>query len=203
MSDKTELQIELARLRAAGLGAKLAQQAAANELPTAFLFAIASRETNCVNRLGDWHDGEAHGVGIVQIDIQHDVARLARDDGSWRTNPDPLIALGSQLLAENLRRARQAFPSAVLDEQLKIAASGYNCGMHAAIAGARDGDSDQCTTGRNYGADVMARMQGFEELMSSNQQSAVSPCRAISPPVAPDPHEAQTGFDAPNSTVQV
>jgi hypothetical protein len=169
---KSELQIELQRLRASGLDGKLTEQAEAHGLPPALLFAIASRETNCVNRLGDWQNGEAHGVGIVQIDIQHAAARQARDDGSWRTNPQPLIALGAQLLADNLRQARQAFPGAGADQHFKIAASGYNCGMGAAIAGARKGDSDQCTTGHDYGADVMARMKGFAELME--QQAAVS-----------------------------
>jgi Transglycosylase SLT domain len=176
---KSELQIELQRLRADGLVGKLAEQAAAQGLPPALLVAIASRETNCVNRLGDWQNGEAHGVGIVQIDIQHAAARQARDDGSWRTNPEPLIALGAELLADNLHQAQQAFPEAGADEQMKIAASGYNCGMGAAILGARKGDSDQRTTGRDYGADVMARMKVFAELMGeqsaiSSQHSAVS-----------------------------
>jgi hypothetical protein len=176
---KSELQIELQRLRVSGLDGVLTEQAEAHGLPPVLLFAIASRETNCVNRLGDWQDGEAHGVGIVQIDIQHAAARQARDDGSWRTNPAPLIALGAELLGDNLRRARQEFPGAGADEQLKIAASGYNCGMGAAMAGARKGDSDQCTSGRDYGADVMARMKVFAELMEQQsavgtQQSAVS-----------------------------
>ena len=171
---KSELQIELERLRTTGFDVKLAAQAAAHGLPTALLFAIASRETNCVNRLGDWQNGEAHGVGIVQIDIQHPAARQARDDGSWRSNPDPLIAMGAQLLADNLRQAQQAFPNTGADEQLKIAASGYNCGMGPAMAGARKGDSDQGTTGRDYGADVIARMKEFEELLEENQPPAIS-----------------------------
>ena len=166
MTTKLEMQAELARLRATGLDSKLAGQASAHGLPAALLFAIASRETNCVNCLGDFQQGEAHGVGIVQIDIQHPEARQARDDGSWRTNPDALIALGAQLLADNLRRARLEFPALNGDEQMKIAASGYNCGMGAAIAGARGGDSDQHTTGRDYGGDVIARMKVFEALMS-------------------------------------
>jgi len=169
---KSELQIELQRLHATGLDQKLTEQAEAHGLPPALLLGIASRETNCVNRLGDWQDGEAHGVGIVQIDIQHAAARQARDDGSWRTNPEPLIALGAQLLADNLRLVRQALPGASADEQLKIAASGYNCGIGGAIAGARKGDSDQGTTGRDYGADVMARMKVFAELMQAANGAA-------------------------------
>ncbi len=56
------------------------------------------------------------------------------------------------------------------EEQLKIAASGYNCGMgRKPIAGARHGDSDEHTTGHNYGADVMARMAIFEELAAKSK----------------------------------
>jgi len=168
MPTKAELQAQRQRLRETGLDVRLAQQAEAHGFAPAFFFAIASRETNCVNELGDWQNGEAHGVGIVQIDIQHALARQARDDGSWRTNPDPLLAFGAQLLADNIRRAQQAFPAFSSEQQLRVAASGYNCGMGAAIAGARNGDSDQHTTGHNYGADVMARLAVFEELMFSS-----------------------------------
>ncbi len=91
--------------------------------------------------------GEFHGVGIVQIDIQHPIAREARDSGSWKTNPDPLIGFGAQILASNIRTAKNDFP--VFDQQqvLKIAASGYNAGIGNAISGAKQGDSDKLTTG--------------------------------------------------------
>ena len=49
---------------------------------------------------------------------------------------------------------------------MKVAASGYNCGMTNAIAGAQHGDSDKHTTGKNYGRDVMTRMAIFEELIA-------------------------------------
>jgi|SRR5215472_6403959 hypothetical protein len=165
MATQSDISIQVQRLKATGFDAKLSGQATAQGFSPAFFFAIASRETNCVNELGDFQNGEAHGVGIVQIDIQHSIARQARDDGSWRTNPDPLVAFGAQLLATNIRQAQQEFPALSADQQLKIAASGYNCGMAGAIAGARNGDSDQRTTGHNYGADVMARMALFESLM--------------------------------------
>jgi hypothetical protein len=48
---------------------------------------------------------------------------------------------------------------------LKIAASGYNCGMQRAILGTPHGDSDKLTTGKNYGRDVMTRMAMFAELI--------------------------------------
>lgn len=163
---QAELAIQLQRLRQTGFYDKLDPEAILNGFATTFFCAIASRETNCVNELGDFQGGQYHGVGIVQIDIQHDIARQARDDGTWKTDPDPLIAFGAQLLADNIAQARTAFPNGTGDDQLKIAASGYNCGMARAIAGANAGDSDLHTTGHDYGADVMARKAIFDGLIS-------------------------------------
>ncbi len=158
---KMQLLSQLRRLHNTGFATRLEQQATAQGLPTDFFFAIASRETNCQNILGD----NQHGVGIVQIDIQHAIARQARDTGTWKTNPDPLIEFGARLLAANLNKAKQKFPELTAEQQLKIAASGYNCGIVRAISGQQEGDSDKRTTGRDYGRDVMARMALFAELI--------------------------------------
>ena len=166
MATKDELRNELQRLRNTGFAAKLEQQATGKGFSASFLFGIASRETNCVNELGDVQDGKAHGVGIIQIDIQHPIARQARDNGTWKTNPDPLIEFGAQILAQNIQKARKELPTFTAQEQLKVAASGYNCGIDRAISGAQDGDSDEHTTGHNYGRDVIARMAIFDELIA-------------------------------------
>ncbi len=166
---KKELLNQLHSLRHTGFAQKLDQFANAHSFSAPFFFAIASRETNCVNELGDPQNGQFHGVGIVQIDIQHPIARQARDSGSWKTNPDPLIDFGAQLLQDNIAKARQAFPNFDAQQQLKVAASGYNCGMVNAIAGAQHGDSDKHTTGKNYGRDVMTRMSIFEELIAEGE----------------------------------
>ena len=166
MPTKKDLLNQLHSLRHTGFDAKLEQQATAHNLPTPFFIAIASRETNCINELGDPRNGEFHGVGIVQIDIQHTIAREARDSGTWKTNPDPLIDFGAQILQDNIAKAKQTFPNFNTQQQLKVAASGYNCGIGAAIAGAEHGDSDKHTTGRDYGRDVVTRMAIFEELIA-------------------------------------
>jgi len=165
MATEQDIAIQLRRLRNTGFDVKLKAQADAKGFSPSYFFAIASRETNCVNELGDFQNGEAHGVGIIQIDIQHDIARAARDSGSWRTDPDPLIAFGAQLLAANIAAATRAFPDVGGDDQLRIAASGYNCGIQRAIAAARGGDSDAHTTGHDYGRDVMARKALFDRLI--------------------------------------
>jgi hypothetical protein len=161
---KDQIAAQLQLLRTTGFDLKLASQAGANGFAPEFFFAIASRETNCVNKLGDVQADGAHGVGIVQIDIQHPIALQARNDGSWATNPDPLIAFGAQMLASNIHQATSVFPGLTPNQYLKIAASGYNSGMGNAIAGQRGGDSDQPTAHANYGADVMARMAIFQQL---------------------------------------
>lgn len=166
MVTRDQLQTQLQRLRDTGFADKLSAQATSKGFPVPFFFAIASRETNCINELGDFQDGAAHGVGIIQIDVQHPIARQARDDGSWKTNPDPLIGFGAQLLAENIEQAKQAFPQFTPPDQLKVAASGYNCGIGNAISGAREGDSDRHTTGHDYGADVISRMRIFVDLLN-------------------------------------
>ena len=166
MLSKTQILTQLRRLRNTGFAPKLEQHATAHGFPTAFFFAIASRETNCQNILGDKQNGVFHGVGIVQIDIQHPIARQARDSGSFKTNPDPLIEFGAQILADNIKRASQKFPSLNTQDHLKIAASGYNCGIERAISGQQQGDSDLRTTGHDYGRDVLSRMSNFEELIA-------------------------------------
>ncbi|HEY0383470.1 MAG TPA: hypothetical protein VGC72_14845 [Candidatus Elarobacter sp.] len=166
---RQELLHQLHRLRNTGFADKLARHATAHHLPVPYFFAIASRETNCVNMLGDQDaSGAFHGVGIVQIDVQHDIARQARDSGTWKTNPDPLIEFGATVLANNITAARQAFPSFTEPQVLKVAASGYNAGIGNAIAGSHQGDSDRRTTGHDYGADVMARMAIFAQLIAQN-----------------------------------
>ena len=167
MLTKSQILTQLKSLRHTGFDAKLEQHATAHGFPTAFFFAIASRETNCQNILGDKDKhGQFHGVGIVQIDIQHEIARKARDSGSFKTNPDPLIEFGAQMLKNNISKARESFPNLSTEKQLKVAASGYNCGIEKAIAAQKHGDSDLHTTGHDYGKDVIARMIVFEELIA-------------------------------------
>jgi len=194
-----DLSLQLQRLHATGFFDKLSAAAAINAFAPEFFFAIASRETNCVNELGDFQGGVYHGVGIVQIDVQHDVARQARDDGTWKTDPDPLIVFGASLLADNIRQSLAAFPAWTSDARLKVAASGYNCGMARAIAAAKDGDSDLRTTGHDYGKDVIARMAIFAALMAAQApapapvQAPAATTQASSPAPVPaqDPAAAQ------------
>jgi hypothetical protein len=175
MTPLTEEQAaqQLQYLAESGFQAKLSAAATAHGLPATFAYAISSRETNCRNILGDYQNGQARAVGLLQIDIQWAIARQARDDGTWQTNPDPLIDFGVNMLAENLNAAKQRLPSLSLEQQLKVTASGYNCGIGRAIQSVLDGvDSDVHTTGGNYGADVIGRQALFADLVAKQAPPA-------------------------------
>ena len=157
------------RLHNSGFDLLLTQFGAANGLPTAFMFAIASRETNCSNILGDFQNGEAHGVGIIQIDIQHPIALQARDSGTWQTNPGPLVNFGCTLLAADIIQVKHVLPNLTdPNDILHVAAAGYNCGIGRAIQAAGQGNPDKFTTGGDYGKDVMASMLIFQDILSVN-----------------------------------
>ncbi|MBS0227074.1 MAG: hypothetical protein JSS23_00070 [Proteobacteria bacterium] len=165
-----QLQAQLRSITGNGLLALLITAASLHHLPVAFVVAIASRETNCVNMLGDYqHTGpggalEAHGVGIMQRDIQHADARAARDDGSWRTHPEVMIEADCLELAQALAAVKARFPNLSASDQLQVTADAYNSGQHNAFIGELAGNPDGRTTGHDYGADVMRRMAVFQSL---------------------------------------
>jgi hypothetical protein len=138
-----------------------------HQLELAYLLAIASRETNMRNMLGD----AEHGVGLMQIDIRfHDIARQAKQSGSWSTNPGPLIDYGANLLAQNIKWANEKWGDLGGTDGrgwLKIAASAYNAGRGGATRGVLRGNSDQYTTGQDYGRDVLQRMDIFAYLLTA------------------------------------
>ena len=162
---ESDLELELQRSRANGLYALLQSAAATHQLSFAFVLGVASRETSIQNELGDG----GHGVGVLQIDIRyHEIALQAKESGSWKTDPGPLIDYGAGMLASNVAWAKETFPQYGGENGqgwLKIAASAYNAGQIGAKTGVEAGDSDLHTTGKNYGKDVLQRMAIFEQLI--------------------------------------
>ena len=169
MTTLTEQQAEqqLRYLQESGFQSKMSAAAQSNGISPVFVYAIASRETNCCNILGDWQQGEAHGVGIMQIDIQQPLAKTMRDNGTWKTSPGLLINFGVSMLADNLAHARRLFPALSGTDQLRLAADGYNEGQGTADHLEAIGkDPDWGTTGRDYGNDVIARMALFSGIIA-------------------------------------
>lgn len=167
---RAQLVMQLDNIRHNGLLDLLKAAAEASGLPLSYVVAIASRETNCTNELGDLQGGQFHGVGILQGDIQHPEVKRWRDDGSWKSDPHIVINWCVALLAAGVKEVRAAWAGDIIggDEVLKCAASGYNCGVERALAGDDAGDSDLHTTGKDYGQDVMARKKVFDQLLAAN-----------------------------------
>lgn len=160
-------QLQLFTLKHDGCFEPMKEAAAKHGLPLAFVCAIASRETNCHNILGDFREGGYHGVGVMQIDIQHDIAREAVASGSWKYHPAPLIEFGCSLLAANRGRAYDDLRLAG-DSLLRFTAAAYNAGYGGAERGhGEGGDCDRFTTGHDYGRDVMSRMAVFEKVLET------------------------------------
>lgn len=163
---RSQLAWQLRALRKTRLFALLEAAAAAHGLELSFVLAIGSRESNLRNLLGDKRNGEYHGVGLMQIDVQHEIARAARDNGSWRTHPAALIDYGAAILAHNLAAVRAALPGYTDEQVRRVACSAYNCGLGPAIAESLQGNSDALTTDKDYGHDCAARYAIFKELLA-------------------------------------
>lgn len=159
------LRAQVDQLAADGLAPMLRKHADRVGLPVSLLYAVASRETDGRNILGDG----GNGVGLMQIDARHHpLARHFRDTGRWRDDPEPLIAYAATLLADGLAQARATLPGYPAQAQLHVALGAYNCGLQALTIASNGGrDPDACTTGNNYAQDVLMRMAGFEELLAS------------------------------------
>ena len=112
-------------------------------LPPFLLAAIASRETNMQNIMGDG----GFGVGMFQRDKR--AWNLSDTDAADLLADMPRqISLAATLLAANYKRLGD----------WKAACAAYNAGVGAVRWRTALGlDPDGATTGRNYGADVMER----------------------------------------------
>ena len=135
------------------------------------LMAIASRETNMMNIVGDG----GHGYGVMQIDIRSFGEWVA--SGAWREAADG-IEKGAQVLDQKMTQIHNgagkiltiggytfrgaSFPTAASAIQVAVAA--YNSGLWAYYCFSKGEDPDRLTTGRNYSADVLGRYAEFSQL---------------------------------------
>lgn len=133
-------------------------------LPEYLLFAVGSRETNLTDEIGDG----GHGRGVWQL-----------DDRSHQI-PDPFpVVLQAELAAQMLRGLLDHFSG-----HREPAIAAYNAGVggveHAINRGL---PADSATTGGDYAADVLARMDFLQ--------------RAYSPLPTPKPQHSQEDDMAP------
>lgn len=122
------------------------------------LGAIASRESNfgtlLVNDLGDY----GHGHGIMQIDDRSHRVWIQNHD--WR-DPKTNLEYAADIWVENLGYFdnRSELVNDVTIMEIWAATAAYNCGpgnVRKALMAGRD--MDYYTTGKDYSADVRARM---------------------------------------------
>ena len=156
-----EAREQFAHARTTGLVTLCHKAEQRHGLPQALLLAVASRETNCKDVVGDF----GHGRGAFQIDdrFHHDWLAQHGAAAPGRTPPVGAAAeLAASMLVESLAVARTHELHG--DAAAKFAASAYNAGLGGALTGLRRGNSDLETTGHDYGADVVARMHAFRRL---------------------------------------
>lgn len=132
------------------------------------LEAVASRETNMKNVVGDG----GHGRGMFQQDdrFQEKFLRSVRGCRSgmnlpiyasaWMKGRVPTVAAGADRCADILEAnvaecIRRKVPAG---KRLSVAISGYNAGITGAInAFFAHGNADRATTGADYASDVLQR----------------------------------------------
>ena len=160
---RATMRTELARARAAGWEACCLEAEARAELPRGLLLAIASRETDMNDVVGDG----GHGRGLFQIDDRSHGSFLTKHGAAGRGGKPPVreaARYAAELVRSNLDYGeRKGVPAA---ERLKFALSAYNAGPGGALKGWQErGDSDARTTGGDYGRDVLARLGHFGALL--------------------------------------
>ena len=140
------------------------------DFTASLLMAIASRETNMRNIVGD----HGHGYGIMQIDVGSFPDWC--HSGIYQ-NASAGIVKGAQVLdmkRESIRLGQgkrltvggKAFTGKRLGDNdlIWVAVSAYNCGLWAYYNYSTGRDVDATSTGHDYGADTLKREQVFNTL---------------------------------------
>ncbi len=149
-----QLKSQVDGAKGGGLAQACLDAEQARGLPSGLLLAIASRETNCTDIVGDG----GHGRGVFQIDDRAHASFLAEHPGP---NGIPPLADAAAYAAGILTSGLSAAAKLKLtgDSAIKFAAAAYNAGEGGATAGLRDhGDPDFRTAHSNYGDDVVTRL---------------------------------------------
>lgn len=151
------LAAQLNRTRANGWLPFFEEAAERFNWPAALLVAIASRETNIRNILGDG----GHGHGIMQID-DRSFPEFTRS-GNWRV-PRLNILKGAEVLSGKRRFLSGRGVSGA--DLVRASVAAYNGGEGRVLRAIRRGRPvDSVTAHGNYSADVLARAAVFRDLL--------------------------------------
>jgi peptidoglycan hydrolase-like protein with peptidoglycan-binding domain len=150
-----QLAEQVSRARARGWTPIMQEAEKRHKLPAGLLLAVASRETDMENIVGDG----GHGRGLFQIDDRFHADWLAAH-GAPGPATTPRIAdaadFAASMLESNMAFAKQK--GVPTPDRLRFACSAYNAGAGGALAGHLSGDCDKKTTGGDYGRDVLERL---------------------------------------------
>ena len=156
-ADQLAQQVALARSR--GWLQPIARAEKRHKLPQGMLLAIASRETNMQDIVGDG----GHGRGLFQIDDRFHgdwLAKHGAPGGGTTPRIKDAADYAAALLASNVAYAQKKKVGE--DQQVRFAAAAYNAGCGGAFAGFQAGNCDLKTTGGDYGADVLERLAAIQ-----------------------------------------
>lgn len=135
--------------------------AAHYQIPVEILVAIASRETNMRNILGDG----GHGHGVMQIDDRSFPQWCA--SGKWK-DPHKAIDMGAWVLSDKIAKAAK-----VGKDSLRVGIASYNAGGNAIQDYLTYKNPDRRTTGHDYSADVLKRAEVFRGLLGADHENMV------------------------------
>jgi len=162
------VQNEFAYARSQGWLEAFAGAGARYGFTPALLMAIASRETNMRNIIGD----RGHGYGLMQIDAGTDPEFC--HSGQWR-NAALGISRGANILAQKRDQIEHLVGRSCLvggyhfigkaGAPIAVTIAAYNCGLWAYYNFSCGRNPDTSTTGHNYSRDVLGRMAQFAELL--------------------------------------
>lgn len=181
---RADLERQLKRAQNMGWLPHFYEAGEIHDFSPAFLLAIASRETNLdpiwLTKPGDG----GNGFGLMQVDAgtDRDFAR----SGKWKDARLGILR-GAEILAEKRARNAAALQEGYIsaidrkgiyyshhfsknveyqeDTLLHLVAAAYNSGNFAVYHFAKRDDPDYGTTRKDYGADVLARMEVFNGLI--------------------------------------
>lgn len=169
---ETDLKAEFGAAKNNGWLGYFRESASTYGFPVEVLLALASRETNMRNIVGDG----GHGHGVMQID-DRSYPEWCRS-GTWQ-NVKAAIDKGASVLdgkrkqvvegqGKDLKVAGTSFhgqPGLSADDIQRIMIAAYNSGLWAYYSFSTRGDPDLRTTHRDYSADTLKRAAVFAHLL--------------------------------------
>jgi peptidoglycan hydrolase-like protein with peptidoglycan-binding domain len=183
-----QLAEQVGRARSRGWAPIMRRAEKRHKLPAGLLLAVASRETDMEDIVGD----RGHGRGLFQIDDRFHGDWLASHGAVGpATTPriDDASDFAASMLESNLAFAAQNDVPAA--DRLRFACSAYNAGAGGALTGQQAGDCDRKTAGGDYGRDVLERLAAIQ----SRNGDRILRKRDRSKDVARLKHDLQAWFD--------